>query len=663
MTGARNRLLGLLGFAASLALVWLLAHLIGERVTFIPASFEADSAGLVTFVQSTQELAARTSVARSFLFLIFALIVGAAWLLYLASTRRHMRKWVSDVRGALRSQHAAPEFTPLVKELPQVLRPVPAADGAARPASAVVGAARALPAADSAVLPAGHWTRDRLKRLLTERLNDDHVIVVANREPFIHERTEDGSIKVIQPASGLVTALDPVMRASSGVWIAHGSGTADREASDAHDRLRVPPGEESYTLRRVWLTEEEEEGFYYGFANEGLWPLCHLVHVRPSFRAADWAHYGVVNRRFANAVSEEASRDDPIVLVHDYHFALAPRFVRQLLPNATIIAFWHIPWPNPERFGISPWREELLEGLLGADIIGFHTQAHCNNFLDTVDAYLESRVDRGDGTVTRRGHTTVVRPYPISIEWPLRILNGMPSVAECRCEVLRELGLREDTILAIGVDRLDYTKGLVERMQAVEALLEASPDLRGRFVFVQLAAPSRIKILRYRELDEEVRDAAARINARFGTEGYTPVRFIKGHHSPRHIMRLFRAANICYVSSLHDGMNLVAKEFVAGRDDERGALVLSQFAGASREFTEALIVNPYDLEKAAAALDKAARMSVDEQRARMHAMRSQLAEFNVYRWAGRMLADASSLRKRVRDPAAETWSSHEGITP
>jgi trehalose 6-phosphate synthase len=506
--------------------------------------------------------------------------------------------------------------------------------------------------------PAGHWTRERLQSLLSQRLNDDHIIVVANREPFIHEQTDDG-IRVLHPASGLVTALDPVMRASSGVWIAHGSGSADRQTADAHGRLRVPPGEESYTLRRIWLSDEEEQGFYYGFANEALWPLCHLVHVRPSFRAQDWRQYAVVNRRFANAVTEEAGRRDPIVLVHDYHFALAPRFIRNALPAATVIAFWHIPWPNPERFGIAPWREELLEGLLGADVIGFHTQTHCNNFLDSVDAYLEARVNRGDGTVTRRGHTTIVRPYPISIEWPARSQSDVPDHAGCRAEILAELGAPADAVLAVGVDRIDYTKGLVERMQAVEALLDQAPELRGRFVLAQLAAPSRTKIERYRQLDREVEQTTARINERFGTATYKPVALLKGHHAVPRVQRFFRAADICYVSSLHDGMNLVAKEFAAARDDNRGVLVLSQFAGASGEFTEALIVNPYDIDGAAAALYQASFMSHDEQRARMHALRSQLAEFNVFRWAGRMLADAAALRTRVSTRMWEGETLHE----
>ncbi len=407
-------------------------------------------------------------------------------------------------------------------------------------------------------------------------------------------------------------------------------------------------GEEKYTLRRIWLTEEEERGYYYGFANEGIWPLCHLAHVRPSFRASDWQQYEIVNRRFANAVTEEAEAEDPLVLIQDYHFSLAPAYVRQLLPRSTIITFWHIPWPNSERFGISPWREAMLDGLLGSDILGFHIQAHCNFFMDTVDAFLEARVDRADGTITRRGHTTIVRAYPISVEWPRSDVERPPPVAQCRERILHEYGLGPHTILTVSVDRLDYTKGFVERMLAVEELLASHPELVGKFALLQVAAPSRVKIPRYAQLQTELAETAGRINARYGREGYKPIVLAVKHVNASRVIEIYRAADVLYVSSIHDGMNLVAKEFAAARDDERGVLVLSQFTGASRELTEALIVNPYDTQGAAAALAAAAYMSPDEQRARMRAMRTHLAEFNVYRWAGRMLSDAAALRMRVR---------------
>jgi trehalose 6-phosphate synthase len=438
------------------------------------------------------------------------------------------------------------------------------------------------------------------------------------------------------------------MRACSGVWVAHGAGSADRDVVDAKSRVKVPPGEESYSIRRLWLTPEEEQGYYYGFSNEGLWPLCHLAHTRPVFRSDDWNHYRAVNQRFADAVAEEVENEDPIILVQDYHFALLPAMLREKLPRATVLTFWHIPWPSAERFGICPWREELLAGMLGSSIVGFHTQSHCNNFIEAVDRFLEARIDREQNAVIHRGHRTLVRPYPISIDWPNQHAASQPSVAECRKRVFEELGLPATARLGVGVDRLDYTKGIEERLLAVERLLEREPSWRGVFTFVQLAAPSRTLIPEYRKLNEDVERVAARVNEKWGDGAYRPIVLLRAHHEPDAVFRFYRAADLCYVSSLHDGMNLVAKEFVAARDDEQGALVLSHFTGASRELTEALIVNPYDLDEAAEALGAALRMPKDEQRDRIRAMRRFLAEFNVYRWAGRMLVDAARFRQRER---------------
>jgi trehalose 6-phosphate synthase len=494
----------------------------------------------------------------------------------------------------------------------------------------------------------GVWTPARLKQTLNRYLHGERIVILANREPYIHERTEDGSARVRYPASGLVTALEPVLRACSGTWVAHGSGSADRDVVDRHDRVRVPPGEESYFIRRVWLSAEEERGYYYGFANEGLWPLCHIAHARPLFRNEDWRCYQTVNQKFADAVCDEVDSDDPIVLVQDYHFALAPRLIRERLPRATVIMFWHVPWANPQRFGICPWRRELLEGMLGASIVGFHTRVDCNSFVDSVERVLEARIDRERNAVVQRGRYTLVRPYPIALEWPTRWGKEAPPVEECRSEVFSELDLPPGSLLGVGVDRLDYTKGVEERLLAVERLLERSPELIGRFTFVQLAAPSRTTIDRYRELNDDVERVAERINQRFGQRGYRPIALLRSHHEPPEVFRYYRAADVCYVSSLHDGMNLVAKEFVAARDDEDGVLVLSQFTGAARELTEALIVNPYDLEEASAALAAALGMSREERRDRMRAMRAFVAEFNVYRWAGRMLVDAGRLRSRDR---------------
>jgi trehalose 6-phosphate synthase len=347
-------------------------------------------------------------------------------------------------------------------------------------------------------------------------------------------------------------------------------------------------------------------------------------------------------------VCDEVDSDDPIVLVQDYHFALAPRMIRERLPRATIISFLHIPWPSAERIGICPWRNELISGLLGSSIVGFQTQQHCNNFVDSVDAFVESRIDREKTAIIQGSRRTLVRSYPISIEWPVRWLQKVPAVDECRREVFADLAFREGALLGVGVDRLDYTKGIEERLLAVDDLLTHHPEFRSRFTFVQLAAPSRTKIDRYRELNDRVKALVGQINAKWGADGYRPIILLRSHHEPSTVFKYYRASDLCYVSSLHDGMNLVAKEFVAARDDERGVLVLSQFTGAARDLTEALTVNPYDVRQAGDALAAALRMPAPEQRERMRSMRRVVSEFNVYRWAGRMVIDAAELRRKER---------------
>ncbi len=491
------------------------------------------------------------------------------------------------------------------------------------------------------------WTPETLSVALANELPGSEVIVVSNREPYIHNRGPAG-LQVQRPASGLVSAMEPVMRACGGTWVAHGSGSVDRETVDFADRVAVPPEAPSYTLRRVWLSDEEQDGYYYGFANEGLWPLCHIAFVRPTFRESDWAMYRHVNAKFADAVAAEARRPDPIILIQDYHFALLPKMLRERLPEATIVTFWHIPWPNAETFGICPYREEIIEGLLGSSILGFHTQFHCNNFFDTVDRFIESRINRETASIVFGGQETVVRPYPISIEWPPTALASQKPVPECRAMVRERFGLPPDTRLCVGIERFDYTKGIIDRMQAVDSFLTEHPEWRGRFVLLQIAAPTRSKLASYRTLQDEAVALAEDINARYAGSGPPPILLVAEHHEPAEVFTLFRAADLCLVSSLHDGMNLVAKEFVAARDDERGVLVLSAFAGASRELGEALIVNPYHTHAMGEAILHALTMPEHEQQERMRLMREQVRGRNVYRWAGQMLLDASRLRKRER---------------
>ncbi len=598
------------------------------HVSAIPLADNNTTLGFLVLVHDLGFVERREATTRRFLLIAFGVLSLAAAIVTVLAARLSWRDWSNELRNLLRGETDRPEFRPFLREVRDLVDRL-----ASERETEGVG---------------GLWTPERLKNTLSRYLHGERVVIVANREPYIHERTPEGEIRLAHPASGLVTALEPVMRACSGVWIAHGAGSADRESSDPKGHLRVPPGEPAYTLRRLWLTEEEERGYYYGFSNEGLWPLCHIAHMRPIFRSDDFRLYQDVNRKFAEAVFEEIESEDPIILVQDYHFALLPRMIRDRLPRATVITFWHIPWPNSERFGICPFRHELLAGMLGSSILGFHTQYHCNNFVDTVDRFLEARIDRAESAVVHQQQWTLVRPYPISIEWPNTWTRESPSQSECRAEVVAELGLAPDALIGVGVDRLDYTKGIEERLLAIERLLEERPELRGRFTFVELGAPSRTIIPQYRQLNEDVERVAARVNQRFADGSYRPVMLLRAHHEPPRVFRFYRAADLCYVSSLHDGMNLVAKEFVAARDDERGVLVLSEFTGAARELSEALLVNPYDLDQAWRALSAALDMPPDEQRDRMRSMRAYVAEFNVYRWAGRMLVDAARRRRRER---------------
>ena len=488
------------------------------------------------------------------------------------------------------------------------------------------------------------WTAERLADHVRTKLDGSILIVVSNREPYVHNR-QGNTVTVTVPASGLVTAIEPILCACNGTWVAQGSGTADRETVDGHDRLKVPPDDPRYTLRRVWLSPEEEEGYYYGFANEGLWPLCHMAHTRPTFRASDWEYYNKVNARFADALAEEmAGEEHPVILIQDYHFALLPRMMKDRMPHARVAIFWHIPWPNPEAFSICPWQQELLDGLLGADLIGFHVQAHCNNFLSTIDRVLEARVDWEHFSVKRKDHWSSVLPFPISVEFLEPAEAPQKNVAaEERSALIAELGI-EASFLGVGVDRVDYTKGIIERFQAVEAFLESHPRYQDKFTFIQIGAPSRTHIQRYADFQREVEAEANRINQRFQHGKWRPIVFLNRQHNRHEVQRYYRAAHLCMVTSLHDGMNLVAKEYVAAREDERGVLILSQFTGAARDLQDAILVNPYDIRSTGEAIAQALEMDINDIRARMRRMRRSVRDHNIYWWAGTLIGELCDLR-------------------
>jgi trehalose-6-phosphate synthase/uncharacterized membrane protein affecting hemolysin expression len=546
-------------------------------------------------------------------------------------------QWIRGLRtGRLPSRRGLPEweiFQPLARELATLAQSFEAARTAAETE------ARLRQQADSS------WTAERLAVHVQSKLDGSQLFVVSNREPYMDLRHGRG-IQTVVPPSGLVTALEPILCACHGTWIAHGSGDADRDTVDSRAHVQVPREAPRYTLRRVWLSKQEEEGYYFGFANEGLWPLCHIAHTRPIFRGSDWEAYRAVNQKFADAVLEEMEGTaQPILLVQDYHFALLPRMVKKQRPDARIAIFWHIPWPNAEAFGICPWQRELLDGLLGADLIGFHIQSHCNNFMETVDRVLESRVDWEHFSIKREDHRTAIRPFPISVDFQSQAAPPLTdeSIYLDRANLLHELGV-EALLVGVGVDRVDYTKGIPERFKAIEWMLEKYPVFRGQFTFLQIGAPSRTHIKRYHDLLAEVEAEAERINWRFQSGSWKPIVYLKGQHSHREIQRLYRVADLCLVTSLHDGMNLVAKEFLAARHDEGGMLVLSRFTGAARELRDAILVNPYDIEQTAEGIRLALEMEPEERQARMRRMRDIVRDNNVYRWAGNLIGDLCAIR-------------------
>jgi trehalose 6-phosphate synthase len=497
------------------------------------------------------------------------------------------------------------------------------------------------------------WTKDALQELIQSKLEGRRLILVANREPYLH-RFVGGKIECVPPASGMVSALEPIMRACGGVWVAHGSGNADRRTADAAGRLQVPPDDPQYTLRRVWLTKDQEEGYYNGAANGGLWPLCHMVFCRPLFNPKHWPMYRRVNEIFAKAVLEEAGNEPAFVFIQDYHFALLPRILKESSKANLIVAqFWHIPWPNPDAFQTFPWKEELLDGLLGNDLLGFHLRYHCQNFLNTVDRTIEAKIDYERFDVTRGGKETIVRPFPISIDFAAHDKMAQSSKVDREMEHwITQLGLSTrlpatpwetkkvegGEAIGIGIDRIDYTKGIPERLRALDRFLEKYPAYQERLVFIQIGVPSRTHVSRYQLFDDEIDGLIEELNWKWSTESWKPIIYLKSQHNQVQMMALHRLADFCMVNALDDGMNLVSKEFVASRFDDDGVLILSRFTGAARELKEAVLVNPYAIDETAEAIRQALEMPADERRKRMQRLRGVVADHNIYRWAGKYLS-------------------------
>jgi trehalose-6-phosphate synthase len=545
-------------------------------------------------------------------------------------------EWVKAARfgnvDKIRAKPPTEFLQPLYKEISGIAQAIQEAKAIAQEEARLRTTAEAI------------WTPERLSEEMKQILEKRTMVIVSNREPYMH--VKDGNeIKCIVPASGMVTAMEPIVKACGGLWIASGSGDADRETVDENDKVMVPPYENKYTLKRVWLTKDQENHYYYGFSNEGLWPLCHIAHTRPVFRKIDWDFYKEVNEMYAKAVIKEIKdKEEPFVLVQDYHFALLPKLIKDARPDARVAIFWHIPWPNPESFGICPWKKEILTGLLGADLVGFHTQYHCNNFLETVNKTLESRVIWENFSVKIANHFTLVKPFPISISFTSKDMegNGNGQDHPTTNELLKHHGLTAQYI-GIGVDRIDYTKGLLEKFFAIERFFEKNPKYIGKFTFVQIGAPSRSLLKTYSDIISAVEQEATRINWKLKIRGWQPILFLKGHHSHEQIQPYYEAANFCMVTSLHDGMNLVAKEYVASRTTNDGVLILSQFAGASQELYGALIINPYDIEESSDAIKIALEMPEDQQNQKMKLMRRIIMRHNVFSWAAGILRTMASI--------------------
>ncbi len=474
------------------------------------------------------------------------------------------------------------------------------------------------------------WTAERLKEFVKVNLKGQKIFAVSNREPYMHFSSNEYSM----PASGMVTAIDPIMQSCEGVWLAAASGIADRETADKDGKIMVPPDDPKYTLKRLWLDKKIQNGFYSGFCNSAIWPLCHNAHVRPIFNKKDWQDYKAANGKFTEALlSEIKGIEKPLILVQDFHLALLPEMVKKSRPDARVGLFWHIPWPSAENFVICPWYQEILEGMMGADIIGFHTQLYCNNFMETVGKSIESIINPEQFSITYGGHLSHIKPFPISISFGDELSDNKLEKGK---KIIESLGIKTK-FWGLGVDRLDYTKGILERFKAIEFFLSLNENYKNNFTFLQIAEPSRESVERYREFNEEVTAEAIRINKKFGEGAWNPIILVKKHLSHQELYPLYRKANFCLVSSLHDGMNLVSKEFVAAREDEQGVLILSQFTGASKELKGAIIINPYSIEDTALAIKQSLVMKALEQKRRMKKMRESIKNYNIYRWSAEFI--------------------------
>jgi len=487
------------------------------------------------------------------------------------------------------------------------------------------------------------WTKEKLSKDIKEIIGDRLLIIASNREPYIHIYKE-GAIDYIRPVGGAVTALDPVMRVCKGTWVAYGSGKADKEAVNDNNEVHVPPEDPKYTLKRIWLSKDEENGYYYGYSNKAIWPLCHMAYTRPNFDEIDWAYYKIVNKKFADAILDIVKDKKAFVWIQDYHLLLLGKLLKERNNRLLTAHFLHIPWPNPEAFRICPQKTEILEGLLANDLLGFHIRYHCANFMETVKMELEARVDTEKTSVIYGGHETLVRAFPISVDFEEISSASESKAVQDRLDKLRnEFSVEKGTFVMVGLDRIDYTKGIVEKMQAVDRFLEKYPEYKKKIVFIQKGGLSRMHIEKYRELNETLNTLVEEINWKHSIDKWVPILFIRRHMAREEIVALYKMADACLVSPLHDGMNLVCKEYVASKNDLKGILLLSQFTGAARELSDAIFVNPYDRETFVNAIKRAIDLPQKEKKKRMKNLREVVKENNIYKWAGKFLEELEKI--------------------
>ena len=617
------------------------ANLDGQRVYLlaIPIHDQESVVGSLMLVQRADYIDSRLSeiwknnLTRLFLQILLlsvAVLLGIRWLLFQPIKKLteslKLLKIGTEGHDSDHDQSAGGSifFQPLVKEISNIKKSLIEARIAASEEAKIN-----LERLDSP------WTKERLREFVKDILKNRKIIVASNTEPFVHSK-QGNKINAFMPSSGLVTAIEPVMEACGGTWIAYGSGNGDKFVVDKDDKINLPPQEPKYTLKRIWLTEEEIRCYYNGFSNEGLWPLCHNAHTRHIFRKEDWEEYKNVNLKFAQVLLAEIKNlKRPVILIQDFHLTLVPKLIKSARPDATISLFWHIPWVSAESFSICPWKKEILEGMLGADLIGFHTQLHVNNFIETVERELESMVNFEQFSITHKDHTSYIKTFPISIDF-YNDIKSDKNDQKSKEKILKDFGVKTKH-LGVGVDRLDYTKGILERLKGIEILFQKYPSYRRHFTFVQIASPSKVEIKKYQDYGRDVRSEVERINEKYKEKDWKPIIYLEKRFDHEELNKIYKAANFCLITSLHDGMNLVAKEFVAARNDEEGVLILSQFAGASRELKDAILINPYNGEQTAEAIHAALKMSPSQQKKRMRKLRQTVRNYNIYRWSAELL--------------------------